>query len=279
MLDWAERLLLDSDAIDHWQKDRERIEAEELLAHALGHDFDLEDDVPLPVQARFETMIARRATGEPVQLIKGFAEFRGLQLIARPGTFVPRDSSEFLAVQAVRRLKRRQKPMAIDLACGTGPVALAIKNEVKRAQVYGADLSANSIGVARANAGRLKLPVRFFCGDLFKPLPRKLQGTADVITFHPPYVGKRELRELPDEIRLFEPKIVLTDGSPQGLELVERACTEAPDWLRRGGSLLIEVSPDRARSVMSRMRRAGFKDVRSTMDKGFKVTRVISGRT
>lgn len=279
MLDWAERLLLDSDAIDHWQKDRERIEAEELLAHALGHDFDLEDDVPLPVQARFETMIARRATGEPVQLIKGFAEFRGLQLIARPGTFIPRDSSEFLAVQAVRRLKRRQKPVAIDLACGTGPVALAIKNEVKRAQVYGADLSANSIGVARANAGRLKLPVRFFCGDLFKPLPRKLQGMADLITFHPPYVGKRELRELPDEIRLFEPKIVLTDGSPQGLELVERACAEAPEWLRRGGSLLIEVSPDRARSVMSRMRRAGFKDVRSTMDRGFKVTRVVSGRT
>jgi release factor glutamine methyltransferase len=223
-------------------------------------------------------MVARRATGEPTQLIVGYAEFRGLKLIAKPGTFIPRDSSEFLASQAIRRLRRKASPVVIDLACGTGPVALAIKHEVPKAAVFGADLSQPSIDVARANARKLKLGVKFFSGDLFKPLPAGLRGTVDVITLHPPYVGRKELKELPDEIRKFEPKGVLSDGSPEGLGLVEATCAEALGWLGKGGVLLIEVSPDRARAVLSVMRKAGFKDLKSSMDRGFKVTRVLSGR-
>ena len=74
----------------HWQKDRELIEAEELLAHALDVDeFDEDDEVPERVRKRFDAMIARRAAGEPVQLIKGYAEFRGMRLIARSGRVHP----------------------------------------------------------------------------------------------------------------------------------------------------------------------------------------------
>src|SRR5207247_10183965 len=94
----AEKALKASRAIDHWQKDREEIEAEDLLMHAMDVDeVDPEDDVPAGARKRFERMIARRVTGEPVQFIRGFAEFRGLELIAKPGVFIPRDSSGFLA--------------------------------------------------------------------------------------------------------------------------------------------------------------------------------------
>lgn len=278
MIDWAERVLLESDAIDHWQKERERIEAEELLDHALGHDFDLEDDVSLPVQAKFEKMIARRATGEPTQLIKGYSEFRSLKLIQKPGTFIPRDSSEYLAAQAILRIRRRKTPIAVDMACGTGPVALSVKNEVPAALVYGSDISSEAIRDARANARKLKIGAKFVCGDLFRPLPRGLRGRVDVITLHPPYVGKKELKDLPDEILLFEPVHVLTDGSKQGMGLLEMTVAQAPEWLRAGGWLLIEVSPDRSRAVMSVMRRGGFKDVRSHVDSGFKITRILAGR-
>ena len=268
-----------STAIDHWQRDREEIEADELLSYALGVDrIDPKEDVPAGVRRRFDRLIARRATGEPVQLITGQAVFRGLEIVARPGVFVPRDSTEYLAEQAIRRLRGRRRPVAVDLATGGGTVALAIANEVRGVRVFGTDISLTAVRVARQNAERLHLRATFFKGDLFGGLPAELEGRVDVLTLHPPYVARDELRELPEEIRRFEPVHTLSDRSLDGLGLVGRAASEGPRWLKSGGWLLIEVSPDRSRSVASVLRRNGFGDVRSTTDRGFKVTRVLVGR-
>lgn len=277
LLEEAVETLKASAALDHWQKGRERIEAEDLLAHVLGDEPDADGEVPAPAGRRFRALIARRATGEPVPYIKGYAEFRGLRLLARPGSFVPRDSTEFLAEQAVRRLRGRRHPVAVDVATGSGPVALAVANEVRTAEVYGLDLSGRAVKLARRNAARLGLRARFLQGDLFAPLPASLARTVDVVTLHPPYVGRREVKDLPDEIRRFEPAESLTDRSPGGLGLVQRTAQESGSWLRLGGWLLVEVSPDRSRAVAVILRRAGLAEVRSTKG-GLGVTRVVVGR-
>ena len=159
LVDRAVKTLKASPAIDHWQRDRELIEAEDLLAHVIGTDaFDRDTNVPAGATRRFERMIERRAAGEPVQLIKGYAVFRGLEITARPGVFVPRDSTELVAEQAVRRLRRRSRPVLVDVATGGGTIALAVVNEVRRARVYRTDISAEAIRVARANASFACLP-------------------------------------------------------------------------------------------------------------------------
>jgi release factor glutamine methyltransferase len=275
----AVRTLEASDAIDHWQKNRELYEAEDLLIHAMGGEQpDDDDDVPAPARRRFEAMITRRAAGEPTPYIKGFADFRGLDVLARPGVFVPRDSSEFLAEQAVRRLRRRRTPVHVDLATGGGPIALAVANEVPAAAVYGADLSGDAVALARRNAKRLGLRATFAVADLFTGLPVRLRGTVDVVTLHPPYVPRDEVRDLPDEVREWEPVHTLTDQSDDGMGLVRRAVDEGPQWLATSGWLLVEVSPDRAREVMRIFRGGGFRDVRSTKGGELKVTRVVVGR-
>lgn len=279
VLDRAVRTLKASPAIDHWQKGREAIEAEDLLAHAMDVDeFQEDDDVSAVQLRRFDRMIRRRVAGEPTQFIKGYAEFRGLRLIARRGVFVPRDSTEFLAEQAIRRLRRRRRAAAVDLATGGGPVALAVANETRDVDVFGTDVAGDAVRIARANARALGLRATFVKGDLFDALPARLRGEVDVVTLHPPYVARDELKDLPDEIRRFEPAHTLTDRSVDGLGLVERTAVESDRWLRRGGWLLIEISPDRARAVASLLRRNGFADVRSTMGGELKVTRVVVGR-
>jgi release factor glutamine methyltransferase len=279
LLDQAVRTLKASPSIDHWQKHRERWEAEDLLMHVLGGEPDPHDDVSPKARRRFEEMVRRRATGEPIPFIKGFAEFRGLELVAEPGVFVPRDSSEFLAEQAVRRLRKRKSPVAVDLATGGGTIALAVANEAPRASVYGADVSMDAIKLARRNAKRLGIEVEFRRGDLFAGLPKSLRGRVDVITLHPPYVANGEVDDLPDEIREWEPVHTLTDRSDDGLGLIRRTVDEAPIWLRKRGWLLMEVDPDRARDVMPIYRRGGFRDVESTKGGSLKVTRVIVGRS
>src|SRR5438552_17968984 len=115
LIDRAERTLIESPSVDHWQKGRERIEAEELLEFVLGDLPDEDDDVPAAAARRYQRLVSKRATGMPVPQITGFMEFRGLRLRVRPGVFIPRDSSEYMVVQAVRRLVRRPKPVAVDL--------------------------------------------------------------------------------------------------------------------------------------------------------------------
>jgi release factor glutamine methyltransferase len=278
LLDQAIQTLKTSPSIDHWQKHRERWEAQELLWFVLDGEPDPRDEVSAKDRRRFEAMVARRATGEPIPFIKGYAEFRGLELIAQPGVFVPRDSSDFLAEQAVRRLRKRKAPVAVDLATGAGTIALAVANEVPKATVYGTDVSDEAIGLARKNAKRLGLTVGFRQGDLFGALPKKLRGVVDVITLHPPYVASGEMEDLPDEIRDWEPVHTLTDRSDDGLGLIRRTVDEAPEWLRSRGWLLMEVDPDRARDVMPIYRRGGFRDVERTKGGSLKVTRVIVGR-
>ncbi|HEY7666548.1 MAG TPA: HemK/PrmC family methyltransferase [Actinomycetota bacterium] len=278
VLDEAVATLKASPSIDHWQKGRERIEAEDLLGFVIGDEPDPADPISDRDRRTFERLVARRADGEPIPYIKGFTEFRGIELTVVPGVFVPRDSSEFLAEQAIRRLRRRKKPVLVDLATGGGTIALAVADEVPGASVFGADVSKDAIKLARRNAKDLELPARFLVGDLFDALPRKLRGRVDVITLHPPYVARDEIDTLPDEIRSWEPVHTLTDRSADGLGLIRRTVREAPIWLRSGGWLLMEVDPDRAREVMPVYRRGGFREVKSTKGGPLRVTRVIVGK-
>lgn len=274
----AENVLKASDAIDHPHAGKERIDAEDLMAFVVGEDWSPGDELGSAEVRRFRALVQRRAAGQPAAYITGRIQFSGLDLAVGRGAFIPRQSSEFLADQAIRRLRRRQRPALVDLATGIGPVALAVARAVPGARVFGADISAKPVSLARSNAERLRIRnVAFFRGDLFAPLPPEIRGHVDVITVHPPYVPTGEVRGLPREVRAFEPTESLTDFSPDGMGLVSRAVREGTDWLRRGGWLLVEVSPDRARAVSAAFRRGGFRDVRST--KGpIPVSRVVVGR-
>ena len=278
--DGTERLAR-SPAIDHFPKARDRWEAEALVAHVLGVDEeDLDRNAPMDGRRRrrFDDLIRRRAGGEPMAHIVGYMEFRDLRFRIRPGTFVPRQSSEFMVVQAARRLRGRRRPVMIDLATGVGPIATAAAHAVRRARVHGTDISAAAIRQARDNAQRLGVRnVWFHTGDLYGPVPGDLRGRVDVITAHIPYVPRDEVEDLPLEIRGFEPEDTLTDYSDLGLDLMTRAAVEGWEWLRPGGWLLLEVSSDRVRPVRPILRHTGYQDIRSTRGWPF-VSRVLVAR-
>jgi release factor glutamine methyltransferase len=144
--------------------------------------------------------------------------------------------------------------------------------------VWGTDISPEAARLGRTNARRLNLDnAHFVAGDMLVELPRALRGAVDVVTIHPPYVARREVRTLPVEIRRFEPRHTLTDGSDDGLGLVRRLAEDVPEWLRPGGFVLVEIAPYLARATATVLRRAGMREVRSLRD-SLGVTRVVVGR-
>ena len=260
-----------------WTGD-ERDQARQFLELALGRAPKANEEVPAPAQRRFHRLVERRASGEPVPYILGWTEFRDLRLKIGPGAFVPRATSEFLAEQAIRRLRRRARPVAVDLATGIGPIPLSIAYSLPKAEVHGTDISAAPLRQARANARVLGLNVRFHLGSLFDPLPASLRGRVDTVTIHPPYVAAHEVDELPSELKNYEPAESLTDKSKDGTYLAGIVAEQGHDWLRPGGWLLIEVGSYLARALKSLMTKAGYVDVKST-EGPLGYTRVIVGRS
>lgn len=281
LLDRAERDISKSKNVDLWRPSDARVNAEELISEVIGKEVtsdDLDDEVSAAMAARFLKFVARRVGGEPVALILGYIDFKGMRLEVEKGVFVPRNSSELLADKAVKRIRSRKAPVAVDVATGIGPVAMAIAKTLPKATVYGVDIWAPSLKVATRNARKLALKnVRFIESDMLGKLPKSVRGKVDAFTIHPPYVAKSEVRSLPKEIKDFEPAVSLTDNSNDGLGLVRLLAEQAPDWLSKGGWVMVEVSPNLARSVKSILSRAGFSDTKSERD-SLGATRVISGR-
>src|SRR2546430_2382172 len=157
LIDDAEQRLKASDAVDHPHSGKERSDAEEIMSFVLGHpdELDLDASIPSAAEQRFHALIDRRVAGEPPAYIVGSTEFSGLRIAVAPGAFIPRQSSEWMVDQAVRRLRRRREPVHVDLATGIGPVALAVARRVPNARVIGVDIADVPVRLPRADAREL----------------------------------------------------------------------------------------------------------------------------
>jgi len=239
--------------------------AHELLRFVIGKSEVDSAGQLTPSQTRtFRRLVARASRGVPVPYLTGRTEFMGLSLEVKPGTFVPRGSTGFLAAQAVRRLRGRPEPLLIDVATGVGPVALAVGRSIPSVEVLGIDISRKAAALARRNAARLGISnVRFLVGDLFCPVPRTLLGRAHVVTANLPYLPQDLVRAVQQEFQIFEPLDTLSDFSGTGSDLIRRFATETPRWLRPGGWVLVEVTSGYSRGVAALLRQNGFRYVRS----------------
>jgi release factor glutamine methyltransferase len=186
-------------------------------------------------------MVERRAAGEPLEYVLGWAEFCGLRVAVEPGVFVPRHRTEFLASQAVAHT--RPGAIVVDLCCGSGAVGAAVLAASPSVQLHATEIDAAAVGCARRNLATVG--GRVHAGDLYHPLPAGLRGRVDVLVANVPYVPTDEIPLLPREARLYEPRQAL-DGGPDGLDVLRRVAAEAPVWLAPGGHLLVETSAAQA---------------------------------
>jgi release factor glutamine methyltransferase len=129
-------------------------------------------------------------------------------------------------------------------------IALSLAVERSHLSVWATDASDSALDVARANLagiGRAATRVRLEAGDWFDALPHELAGSIDLVVANPPYVGAHD--ELPDEVAEWEPRDALIAG-PTGLEAVERIVRDAPEWLRPGGAVVLEIGETQAERAL-----------------------------
>ena len=217
------------------------------------------EPVPAELERHIRELARRHANREPLQYLLGVAYFMDLELEVTPAVLIPRPETELLAERAIAALREHPHPVALDLCCGNGALAVSMALEVPGAQVHAADLSPDALAVTAKNAELLGASVTLHQGDLFAAVP---EIAFDVIVSNPPYIPSADCLTLQEEVRR-EPMMAL-DGGADGLDFYRRIASDAPNFLRPGGVLLLEVGFDQAEAVMALL--ADFADVQAHED-------------
>jgi release factor glutamine methyltransferase len=219
--------------------------------------------------AELDAMVDRRAAGEPIEHVLGWAEFCGLRIAVQPGVFVPRVRTEFLTRTAVAVTP--PGAVAVDLCCGSGAMGLALATAVRVAELHCVDVDPAAVRCAARNVAAVGGVV--YRGNLYQPLPDSLRGRIDVIVANVPYVPSDEVALLPAEARLHEARVAL-DGGADGLDVLRQVARGASGWLAPGGHLLIETSERQAPVAAAGFAECGL-DTRLASSVEFDVTVVI----
>ncbi|WP_312030096.1 putative protein N(5)-glutamine methyltransferase [Actinomycetospora sp. TBRC 11914] len=198
-----------------------------------------------------EHLAARRAAGEPLEHLLGWAEFRGRRVAVAPGVFVPRRRSGLLVDRAVAAA--RPGAVVVDLCCGSGALGAAVAAEVRGVELHAADVDAAAVACARRT---VPPGARVHEGDLDDALPADLRGRVDVLLASPPYVPTAGVATMPPEARDHEPRPAL-DGGPDGLDVLRRIAARAPGWLAPAGTLLLECAAHQAGAAREAVAAAG----------------------
>jgi release factor glutamine methyltransferase len=234
-----------------------RLDAEVLLAHALGVDrtalwLDPDREVGGDAARWFRDAVRRRTVERvPVAYLVGHKGFRHLDLEVDPRVLVPRPETEHL-VEALLDLP--QGARVHDVGTGSGAIALALKDERADLAVSASDVSPDALAVARANAARLGLDVAFSEADLLAGVDAEL----DVVVSNPPYVTEGDKRRMAPEVLQHEPPLALFAGA-EGLNVIRPLLTQAA--ATRAGLVALEVGAGQAPAVRALVSAAGFPDV------------------
>lgn len=220
-----------------------------------------EADLGADALSRLEILLVRRLSREPLAHILGSQPFWTLDLTVTRDVLTPRADTETVVEAALEALEARfsaswkQAPIRLlDIATGSGAIALALLSELPEAAGVGTDISAAALDVARENARRHALSNRL---DLVETSwADAITGPFDLVVCNPPYIASAVIDTLQPEVREYEPRLAL-DGGAAGLDPYRHLFSEARRLLTPGGTGVFEIGYDQGEAAVELARAAG----------------------
>ncbi|MDE0014385.1 MAG: peptide chain release factor N(5)-glutamine methyltransferase [Candidatus Poribacteria bacterium] len=238
-----------------------RLDAEVLLGHLLDKSrLQLYLHFEMPVFQEhltpFRELIKKRIEHTPVSYITNRKEFLSLGFYVDERVLIPRPETEQL-VETVLATNTDTPQRLLELGTGSGVIATSLAVHQAEWDIVATDISEPALAVAQQNAEThaCTTQITFMSGDLFEPIklieiPEKRQF--DWIVCNPPYIKNVERDSLSLDVRDHEPEIALFAGD-DGLNVIRRLISEAPQYLSPNGKLLFEIGATQADPVRALM--------------------------
>lgn len=214
----------------------------------------------------FRSIVKRLQNNEPFQYIVGQTEFFGLEMKCDARALIPRPETEEL-VEWVMEVAAPDNSL-IDYCTGSGCIALALKNQLPKATVYGTDVSKEALELSKENASSLNLDVSFIQHDaLSDQLPSTLtEQSIDIIVSNPPYIPELDKQEMQANVLDFEPHLALFVENDNALIFYKAIASQASKLLKKNGLLFFEIHERLALETKEAIEVLGFVDVEIRKD-------------
>jgi release factor glutamine methyltransferase len=207
----------------------------------------------------FKAVLKRRAGREPFQYITGVQEFYGLEFEVTGDVLIPRPETEILVEAAIGALRDAEAPRFCEIGVGSGCISVSILRNVSNAAAIAVDVSEAAVKVAAKNAAKHSVNDRLLLArsNVFENVS---EIGFDAVVSNPPYVPDGDILGLQEEVRSFEPRSALVGGL-DGLDIVKQIIDDAPNHLKAGGLLLMEIGWDQSAQVADMLDPDAWKDV------------------
>ncbi len=214
---------------------------------------------------QLQALLARRQRDEPIAYLVGAKEFYGRSFHVDRRVLIPRPETEQLIVAAKKHLPAGTRLHLLDIGTGSGCLAITLALEFKHSQVTAWEIDPDALAIAQSNARRLNCNnVTFVQRDMFAPLPQTATHF-DGIVANPPYILPAEKASLPATVLNYEPHTALFTDQ-HGLLYYQRLAAIAPDLLRDGGLLCLELNPSTAAATEALFLASAFRTIAKEHD-------------
>ena len=214
-------------------------------------------------ERELENIIFRLQKNEPIQYIRGFAEFGGRKFKVAPGVLIPRPETAELVDWVVN-----ENPGAhhlLDIGTGSGCIAISLDKKLPDVDVEAWDISEEALAIARKNNEDLEAGVRFLQRDVLSDDWEKVPSF-DVIVSNPPYVTETEKNEMDANVLDWEPGLALFVPDEDPLRFYNRIACLGSDLLLPGGKLYFEINQAYGRETAHILEMNQYCDVRVIKD-------------
>jgi len=189
--------------------------------------------------------LLRRSKKEPIAYLLGEKEYWSKNFFVNKDTLIPRPETELLVNKLVTIFKKKEITI-LDIGTGTGCIIISLLSELKNSNGMAVDISRKAILVAEKNANKFELSDRI--KFLHKPFENLYGKKFDLIVSNPPYIKRKDIKNLSDDIKKFEPKMAL-DGGNDGLDLIKKIIYKSKKILKINGTLALEIGNEQIKKV------------------------------
>ncbi len=212
-----------------------------------------------------DDILERLKKHEPIQYIFEETEFFNLKLKVNKHTLIPRQETELLVYNIIKKNEQRKNINILDIGTGSGCIAISLAKNIPSSNVSATDISENTLHVAYENAKKNKTNINFIIEDVLKS-NNEQKEKFDIILSNPPYVTEKEKKQMQKNVLNFEPKSALFVPNEKPLIFYEAIIFKAKKMLNTEGQLWFEINEKYGKEVAQLMKTQGFNNIEVIKD-------------